>query len=157
EERDVFFRATLTLEVHGQQIRTAGEQEPDDLAAILGVTHELGDLSEDAVAHAAVARAGAVAELRVSFVDDHGDGAHGFQQIEHALQIAFGYALPHAAKILERDCGNADLAGEASGDESFAGAHGAADHVAHGQYVSVAGADGSRSVFELLLGHVITG
>ena len=40
EERQVLLGASLPLQVHGQQIRAAGEQEPDDLAAVLGVPHE---------------------------------------------------------------------------------------------------------------------
>ena len=157
EQRDVLFGAALAFEVDGQQVGTRGEEEPDHFAAIFGVAHELRDLREDAAGDAAIAAAGAIAELRVGFVHDHGDGAHGFQQVEDALQVAFGDALPHAAEILERDGGNADFAGETGSEERLAGAHGAADHIAHRHHVGAAGADGLRGVVEALLGRLVAG
>src|SRR6478609_591342 len=153
----MLFRAALALEIDRQEIRAAGEQKPDDLAAIINIAHKLRNLGKDAIAHAAVTGAGAVAKLGVGFIDDDADGAHGLEQVEHALQVAFSHALPHAAEIFERDRGNADLAGEAGGDERFAGAYGTANHVAHGQHVSISGLDGGGGIFELLLGHVIAG
>src|SRR5208282_2177290 len=108
-------------------------------------------------ADAAVAGAGAVAELGVGFVDDDGDGAHGFEQSQDALEIAFGDSLPHAAKIFEGDGGDADFSGEAGGDEGFSGADGAADDVAHGENVGVAGADGGGGVLEFAFGLVVAG
>src|SRR4029077_14894369 len=153
----MLFRAALSLEVDRKKIRPAGKQKPDDLAAIVRVAHELRNLREDAIAHAAVTGAGAVPEVRVRFIDDYADGGHGLEQVEHALQIAFSNALPHAAEIFERDRGNANLAGKAGSDERFACAYRAADYVAHGQHVSVSGLDGSGGVLELLLGHVIAG
>ena len=109
EERDVLLGAALALEIHGEQVGTAGEQEPDHLAAQLGVAHELRDLREDAAGDAAIAGARAIAELRVGLVHDHGDRAHGLQQVQDALQVAFGDALPHAAEVLQGDGGDADL------------------------------------------------
>src|SRR5436305_421998 len=123
----MFFRAALALEVDRKQIRPAGEQEPDDLAAIVGVAHKLRDLGEDAIAHATVTGAGTVAKLRIGFIDDDADGAHGLEQVEHPLQIAFSNALPHAAEVFERDRRNTDLAGKARGDKRFARAYGTAD------------------------------
>ena len=40
EQREVLLGAALALQVDRQQIGPAGDQEPDDLAAILGVAHE---------------------------------------------------------------------------------------------------------------------
>src|SRR5579859_3997902 len=106
----MLFRAALALEIDRKQIRPAGEQKPDHLSAIVCVAHELRDLGEDAVAHAAVTGAGAVAELGIGFIDDDADGAHGLEQVENALKIALSNALPHAAEIFERNGGNTNLA-----------------------------------------------
>ena len=77
----MFLSPSLTLQVNWQQVGTAGEEKPNHFAPQLSVAHELCDLSEDAVAHAAVARVGAVAELSIRFVHDHGDGTHRLEQI----------------------------------------------------------------------------
>jgi hypothetical protein len=47
-------------------------------------------------------RTGAVGQ-EARFPED-GDGAHGLEQVQHALQVAFGDALPHAAEVLQSDC-----------------------------------------------------
>src|ERR1700722_2112161 len=157
EEGDVLFGASLALEIDGKKIGAAGEKKPDYFSAIFRVAHELRDLSEDAVADAAVAGAGAVAQLGVGFVDDDDNGAHRFQQVEHALEIAFGNSLPHAAKIFEGDGGDADFPGEAGSDESFSGADGAADDVAHGKNVGVTGVDGGGGVLQFAFGLIVAG
>ena len=70
--------------------------------------------------------------MGIGFIHDHGDGAHGLEQVQHALQVAFGDALPHAAEVLQGDGGNPHFARETVGEERFAGAHRAANDVAHG-------------------------
>ena len=55
-------------------------------------------------------------------------------------------------KFLRVTAGNADLAGEAGGEESLARAHGAADDVAHREHVGSPRAQGGCGVLQLLLG-----
>ena len=124
---------------------------------VLGIPHELRDLGEHAIAHTAIAGTGTVSELSVGFVYNHRDRAHRFEQGQDPLQIAFRYPLPHAAKILQCHCRNPDLAGEASGDESFPRTHRPADYVAHGQDIGVAGVDGFGGILQLALGLVVSG
>src|SRR6185369_9923257 len=100
---------------------------------------------------------GAVAELGVGFVHDDGDGAHGLEEIQNALEVAFGDTLPHAAEVLQGDGGNADLAGEAGGEERLPGANGTADDIAHGHDFGLAGANGAGGVVEFLLGGLVAG
>src|SRR5581483_7157387 len=76
KQGNVLFSPALALEVHGEQVRTAGEQKPNDLAAQLRVSHELGYLGKDAVAYATVAEARSIAKLRIRFVDHHGNWTH---------------------------------------------------------------------------------
>ena len=44
----VLLGAALPLEIDGEQVGPAGDQKPDDLSAIFGVTHERRELREDA-------------------------------------------------------------------------------------------------------------
>jgi hypothetical protein len=40
--------AALALDVDGQQVRARGQQHPQDLAAVVGVAHGVGDHAEHA-------------------------------------------------------------------------------------------------------------
>ena len=71
EERDVLFGAALALEVDGEQIGPAGDEEPQDFPAVSGVAHESGDLREDAILRARIAARVAIAERGIRLVDDH--------------------------------------------------------------------------------------
>src|SRR5205085_12149494 len=87
---------------------------------------------------------------------NYGYRTHSAQQVQHALQIAFGYTLPHAAEIFERDRRNAYLTSKAGGNKGLAGAYRATNHISHGQHAGVAGMDGLGRVLKLSLGLIIS-
>ena len=121
----------LPLEVDRQQVGPAGQEHPDQLAAVAGVAHLAGDHREDAARGARVAAGLAVAERRVGLVDDHDDRPHGPEDGEELLEVALGLAHVLRAEVRELDAGDADRAGEALGQVGLAGADRAADQVAH--------------------------
>src|SRR5947208_3677151 len=100
EQGNVFLGSALPLQVNRQQVGTAGEEKPNHFAAQFSIPHELCDLGKHTVAHATIARTRSVAELSISFVYNHSNGAHCLEQIENSFQIAFRDSLPHAAEIL---------------------------------------------------------
>src|SRR6266542_932476 len=81
EQCDVFLGSALPLQVNRQQIGTAGEKKPDHFTPQFSIAHELCDLGEHAVAHATVAGTGAVTELSIRFVHNHGNGTHRLEQV----------------------------------------------------------------------------
>ena len=62
EQRNVHLRPALPLQIDRQQIGPAGEQHPDDLAAIARVAHLAGDHREHAGRRAGIARRLAIAQ-----------------------------------------------------------------------------------------------
>ncbi len=85
EERDVLLTAPLTLEVHGEQVGTAREEEPDQFASVARVAHLRGQLREDARAGARVARVTPVAHGGVRLVHDDGHGAQFAQTSDASM------------------------------------------------------------------------
>ena len=155
EQREVHLGAALALEVDRQQVGAAGEQHPDQLAAIPGVAHLAGDHREDAARRARVSARFAIAERRVGLVDDDDHRPHGPQHGEKLLEVALGLADVLRAEVAQLDAGNADRAGEAFGEVGLAGADGPADQVAHGRGVEPALGQQGRVVDQALLDAVV--
>ena len=77
---------SLTLQVHRHEVRSAGHQEPDHLAAAARVAHEGRERGEHALGNTGVRSARfARAERRVGFVHHHGDRADRVEQRQDAL------------------------------------------------------------------------
>ena len=122
----------------GNRSGARGQQHPDDLAAVAGVAHLRGDHREHAGRGARVAVGLAVAQGGVGLVDDDHHRPERPQHGEHLLQVALRLADVLRAEVLQHHAGNADRAGVALGQIGLAGAHGAADQVAHRRRVELA-------------------
>src|SRR3984893_1093709 len=154
---NVLFSPTLALQVYRQQIGSTGQKKPDHLASKLSITHELRDLREDPVAHPAVSGTRTIPQLGVSFIDNHGNRAHRFEQMQYALEVALGDALPHASEVLQSHCRYANLSGKTCCDKCFPGPYRPADDVTHGPNVRVPGANGGSGIFQFPLSLIVAG
>src|SRR5262249_23138798 len=85
-------RPALALEVHREQVRPGGEEEPHDLPPVLGVPHEGGDGGEHPAAGPRVAGGLAGAEEGIGLVDHHRHRPQRLEEVEDLLQIRLGHS-----------------------------------------------------------------
>src|SRR5262245_55174380 len=94
EERQVLFGTALPLQVDRDQVGPGRDQEPDDAAPILGLTHERREGGEDSVGRPGVALLLSVAEESIRFVDHDDDRIQGSEHLENLLDVGLGDPLP---------------------------------------------------------------
>ena len=75
----MLLRPALPLEVDGQEVGTARDEEPDDLSPVLRVAHEVRDLGENPAGGARIAHGSPLPEKGVRLVDHHRHGGHGLE------------------------------------------------------------------------------
>ncbi len=156
EQGEVLLGPALPLQVDGQQVGPAGDEEPDDLAAVLGVAHEARrsgrrcgcEVPESPSWLRSPRKASASSIITPT-------GAMALRMFSTFSRLALGDALPLGAEVAELDDGDADLAREGGDHEALARAHRARDQVAHGQHVQAALADGLGRAAEALLHEVV--
>ena len=131
EQREMDLGPALALQVDRQQVGAAGQEHPDQLAAVTRVAHLRGDHREDPARGARVAAGLALAERGVGLVDDDHDRAHRPQDREDLLEVGLGLADVLRPEVPQLHARDAHRPGEALGQVGLARADRPADQVAH--------------------------
>ena len=140
--------APLALEVDRQQVGAAGDEEPEDLAAVPGVAHEGGDLAEDPVETPESPPASRLprAASASSMITPTGVSE------ERILRIRSRFASVSPThierKFLSLTQGKPISLDEALDEEGLGAPHRAADQVAHRHRRGVAAGDGAGGARE---------